>query len=80
MADLIVTHDQAKVLAGATVPVAIRDPDGNLLGFASPSGGQPKLHGFTPEEIARSRQIADLKGPWYTTEQVRQHLRSLEQK
>jgi hypothetical protein len=80
MSDLIITHEQAKVLSGATVPVAIRDPDGKLLGYVSPSEDKANLHGFTREEIARARQIADSDGPWYTTQQVLEHLRSLEQK
>lgn len=78
MSDLIISHEQAKLLASATVPVAIRDPDGNLLGYVSPGNTQAKRHGFTPEEIAEARERADSDGPWYTTDQVLEHLRSLE--
>ena len=78
MSDLIISHEQAKILSDATLPVAIRDPDGKLVGYASPGADEPKSHGFTREEIARARQIAESDGPWYTTQQVMEHLRSLE--
>ncbi len=80
MSDLIITHEQAKVLSEATVPVAIRDPEGKLLGYASPSEHKPKSHGFTREEIAETRRRADSDGPWYTTAQVLEHLRKLDEK
>jgi hypothetical protein len=78
MADLIITHEQARLLAGASFPIAIRDPDGKLMGYVSASDVPQKPHGFTPEQIAEARRRADSDGPWYTTQQVLEHLRSLE--
>lgn len=34
---------------------------------------------FTPEEIEAARQAARSPGPWYTSEEVRAHLRALEE-
>jgi hypothetical protein len=77
--DLILTHQQARLLAEASLPVPIRDPEGNLLGYASPNAGKLAQHGFTPAQLAEAKRRADSDGPWYTTQQVLDHLRSLEQ-
>jgi hypothetical protein len=33
---------------------------------------------FSPEEIAAAEKEADSPGPWYTTKEVLEHLRSLD--
>ena len=51
--------------------VEVRDQRGNLLGYVSvpPSDA----------EIAEAKRRLESDGPWHTTEQVTEHLKSLEQ-
>lgn len=72
MPHIILDDEQAKIIAQAKGSVEIRDRSGRCLGYLS--------HGFTAEEIAEAERRAASDGPWYTTQQVLEHLRSLEAK
>jgi len=71
MTQIVLSDDQAQAVQAATETVEIRDRHGNLLGYVSspPSNA----------EIAAARQRLQSDGPWHTTEQVLDHLKSLEQ-
>ena len=71
MAQIILSDDQARAVENATDAVEIRDQHGNLLGYVSPPPSNA--------EIAEARRRLDSDGPWYTTQQVVDHLKSLEQ-
>ena len=80
MTQIILTPDQAALLAAAEDPVAICRPDGTVAGFISPRSRfiTPKEPIFTPEEIAQAEKQLDSDGPWYTTQEVLEYLRGLE--
>ena len=54
-------------------------PSGKVLGLFSPridlSEWEPVSSGASDEELARRAQ---LRGPWYTTEEVLKHLKNLD--
>jgi hypothetical protein len=81
MARIVLTAEQASVLEGACEPVAICRRDGSIAGFVSPKGRlfTPDICPFTPEEIAAAEKEGESPGPWYTTKEVLEHLRSLDQ-
>jgi hypothetical protein len=81
MTQILLTTEQAGILAAASEPVAICRPDGSVAGFISPKGRliTPDKCPFTPEEIAAAEKEAESPGPWYTTKEVLEHLRSLDQ-
>lgn len=78
------TADQVLLerLAGVMEPVEIRDPDGKVLGTFTPA--------LSPEEAEAYRKAAELfdpaeldriereGGPFYTIEQVWEHIHSME--
>ncbi len=70
MSHIIVDDDQARIILGATGEVEVRDRQGRHLGFVE--------HGFTEEDIELAKQTLASDGPWHTTQQVLDHLRSLE--
>lgn len=72
MPHIVLSDDQARVVATSLHPVQVRDAKGNLLGTIPPI--------WTEEDIAEAKRALASNGPWYTTEQVLAHLRSLEQK
>jgi hypothetical protein len=76
---ITLTPDQAAVLAGTQDLVAIRRPDGSFVGWISPATRFiiPNECPFTPEEIAAAEKEAESAGPWHTTQEVLDHLRSL---
>ena len=71
MTQIVLSDDQAKAVQTATGVVEVRDRQGNLLGYVSPPPSDA--------EIAEARRRLESDGPWYTTEQVMGHLKSLEQ-
>jgi hypothetical protein len=81
MAKIVLTNEQAAVVAGAEEPVAVCRPDGSVAGWIRPDPRfvKPEVCPFTPEEVAAAEKEADSPGPWYTTQQVLEHLRSLDQ-
>ena len=74
MTEIVLTPEQMKALESAERMVAICRPDGSTAGFMALT---PKEPIFTPEEIAAAEQAAET-GPWYTTQQVLEYLRSLD--
>jgi hypothetical protein len=73
MTQIILTREQARVVARAQAKVQVCDPDGNVLGYLEPVD-------FTPEEIAEAKRALASAERRYTTAQVLEYLRSLEQK
>ena len=71
MAQIVLSDDQAKAVQTALEPVELRDQRGNLLGYVSLPPGDA--------EIAEAKRRLESAGPWHTTEEVMDHLRSLEQ-
>jgi hypothetical protein len=71
MRQIVLSDDQARAVQAAAGPVEVRDRHGNLLGYVSPSPSDA--------EIAEARRRLASDGPWYTTGQVMDHLKSLEQ-
>jgi hypothetical protein len=69
---IIVDDEQAKIIAESADGIEIRDRNGNRLGYI--------VHGFTDEDIAIAKQRLGSDEPRFTTEQVIEHLRSLERK
>jgi uncharacterized protein YmfQ (DUF2313 family) len=70
MPELILTEEQAKIVAQAAGPVTVRNSQGTLLGRL-----QPEL---TPEMIAELKRRAKSPGPWFTGQQVQARLEALQ--
>jgi len=81
MTHIRLTAEQVDVLLSAADPIILCHPDGSVVAFASkrPNDVTPKEPVFTPEEIAEAERRIDSPGPWYTTQEVLAHLRSLSQ-
>ncbi len=71
MPEIVLTEDQAKIVAEAFGPVKIRDTRGNVLGQFEPE--------LTPEMIAELKRRAASPGPWYTGAQVQSRLQALQE-
>ena len=80
MTQITLTAEQDAVLNAASEPVAICRPDGTVAAVISPQSLfiSPQTCPFTPEEIAAAIKEADGPGPFYTTQEVLDHLRSLD--
>jgi hypothetical protein len=80
MSQITLTSEQAGVLSQGNYPIAIRHPDGTTVAYLTRAGnvytGSPPE--FTAEEIASAKAALQSNGPWYTTQEVLAHLRSLE--
>jgi hypothetical protein len=72
MEHIVVSDEQARLICEATESVEIRDAKGAHLGYVA--------HGFTDEDIAVAKQRKASNEPRYTTEQVLERPRSLDQK
>ncbi len=72
MEQIVVSDQQARLIAEATESIEIRDAKGSHLGYVA--------HGFTEEDIAIAKQRSASVQPRYTTAQVLDHLRSLDRK
>jgi hypothetical protein len=70
MTEIVVSHEQARIITEASAGVVVRDPDGNFLGYITLT--------FTVREIAAARIAAASEQPRYTTREVLDHLRSLQ--
>jgi hypothetical protein len=70
MPEIVLTEEQARVLAGVTQPVDVRDPDGNALGSLDPRDAavlaRHRLRKKTPRDT------------WYTSEQMRAQFDALQ--
>jgi len=71
MAEIVLTDEQARIVAQAYGPVTVRNPNGTVLGHFEPP--------LTPEVIAELKRLARSPGPWYTSEQVQARLRALQE-
>ena len=71
MPHIILDEEQAKILSESTGEIEIRDAAGRHLGYA--------MHGFSAEDVVGAKQRADSTGPWHSTGDVLDRLRSLEQ-
>jgi uncharacterized protein YmfQ (DUF2313 family) len=71
MPEVILTEEQAKIVAQALGPVKVRDVEGNDLGHIEPK--------FTPEMIAELKRRAASPGPFYTGAQVQARLQALQE-
>jgi hypothetical protein len=69
MPHITLTEEQARVVAGATEPIILRDTNGELLAVIPP----PWSHA----EIAEAQRRWNSDAPRHTTAQVIEHLRSL---
>jgi hypothetical protein len=71
MIQIILNDEQARLAHSSQEGVELRDSNGQLIGYvARPLGA---------EVIAVARQRANSAGPWHSTQQVLDHLHSLEQ-
>ena len=82
MTQIVLTSEQHDQLVSASGPIALCRPDGRVAAYIPPHSRflTPKEPLFTPEEIAEAERRANEPGRWYTTQEVLEHLRSLEQK
>ena len=71
MTQIVLSDEQAQAIRSATGPVQLLDREGKLLGYV------PRP--LTNERIAELNRRAESDGPWYTTQQVLEHLASLDQ-
>jgi hypothetical protein len=71
MTQIVLSDDQARAVQAATNAVEIRDGRGYLLGYVAPPPDDA--------EVADARRRLASGGPWYTTQQVMDHRRSLAQ-
>lgn len=71
MQQIILTDEQANVVALAHKPIAVYDGKGRLLGTIAPI--------WTEDDIAEAKRRLASPGPWYTGEQVQARLRALKQ-
>jgi len=80
MTQIILTPEQAAVLASTTETIAVCRPDGTVAAFISRKSRFviPEVCPFTAEEIAAAEQESESSGPWYSTQEVLDHLRSLD--
>ena len=71
MTRLILTAEQARVVAGAIEPIQLCDPAGRALATIQPL--------VSAEELAEAKKRAASPGPWYTGAQVQARLRALQE-
>jgi hypothetical protein len=71
MLQIVLTDEQAKVVASALKPVQVRDTQDKVLGWITPI--------WTEQDVAKAKEILASGEAWFTTEQVLAKLRALEQ-
>ena len=72
MEHIIVNDQQARLISEATDHIEIRDARGGHLGYVA--------HRFTDQDIAIAKERLTSNEPRYTTQEVVEHLRSLDRK
>jgi hypothetical protein len=70
MSQIILSDEQLKAVRAATDAIAIRDQEGHLIGYVA----RPP----SPEEISEAKRRLQSNGPWYSTAEVLDHLKSLD--
>ena len=80
MTSIVLTGEQNSILSTAKGPIAILDPAGDLIGWVIPSPNlqRPTEDPFTADEIAVAEEGADQSPVWQSTQQVLEHLKSLD--
>ncbi|MBC7854080.1 MAG: hypothetical protein IAF94_11640 [Pirellulaceae bacterium] len=80
MSQITLTSEQAGVLSQGNYPIAIRHPDGTTVAYLTRSGNLYSGSGpeFSTTEIAAAEEALKSNGPWFSTQEVLDHLRSLE--
>jgi len=83
MIQLTLSDEQAQLIAGETAPIDLVDSSGRMLGRIMPTlSAADQVPELSPEELAEiKRRMVDAKagkGKFYTTQEVLEHLRSLE--
>lgn len=80
MTQITLTPEQDAILGSTTEPVTVCRPDGSVAGVISPQSPFviPRVNPFSPEEIAEAIKEADGPGPFYSTREVQDYLRSLD--
>jgi hypothetical protein len=71
MIKIVLNDEQAKAVEEAAGPVEIRDLRGTLVGYVA--------RRLNDAQIQDAKRRLNSDGPWYSTEQVVNHLQSLEQ-
>lgn len=80
MNEIVLSAEQASIVASAEGSIAVRRPDGELIGWVEPLALQtPQQSPFTEEEVAAAATEALGPNEWHTTKQVLERLRSLDQ-
>lgn len=70
MSHIVLTDDQVRAIDEANGPVELRSRDGRVLARVSAK--------WTAEEIAAAKRAA-ANGVWYTSDQVQEYMRLLEE-
>lgn len=78
MVELVISDEQARMLTETGGVVVIRDQNGNVVGSAFRTKKVNPLSRFTPQQLADLEARSQSDGPWLTTAQVLDHLRSLD--
>jgi|AP95_1055475.scaffolds.fasta_scaffold632873_1 hypothetical protein len=73
MVTIVVSDDQAKLIAEAQSEVFIRDSQGRVLGQVSPARGSSR---FSPDEVAELEKRLDEPGERVTTTELLERLKS----
>lgn len=71
MTQIVLTEEQARIVALALEPIRVCDPKGNILGRIEPE--------VTAEDLAETKRRLASDQPHYTSQQVAAHLRALEE-
>jgi hypothetical protein len=72
MPHIVLTEEQARILAQAGESLEVRDPKGEAVAYLSP------LDAFELESIRLWKETRDNPGPGIPSEQVQDHFRRLE--
>lgn len=72
MSHIVVNDEQAALITASNGTLQVRDSQGRLIGYVTPA--------LTANERAELKARIAAGGPTYTTAEVLEHLRSLEQR
>ena len=75
MLDIVVSDEQARILAQTPGLLIVRDRQGKVLGRAFRVVQYDTKPVLTPEQIAQAEKRLDSDGPWYPLEKVCERLR-----
>lgn len=72
MSRIVVSEEQAALITASNNALQVRDSQGRLIGYVTPA--------LTADELANLKARIAANEPTYTTAEVLEHLRSLEQR